>query len=186
MKSNCLHVQEEQRLVSNREGTRDAWFRLLREASSAASRGGGSQRDAFGSSHVLQDAGVLPQKDHSQTEGAAATAHCPFAGVTSSGSCWVAHAGEEAAAFEVLAEGAPGLVRGIAEANLPAFARLFTAVVLQAAAAGEALLDQELTDLAQRNPAKFSRLNQRLQASPNDAVPHSPARFSRLSQQAGQ
>lgn len=86
----------------------------------------------------------------------------------------------------MLAEGAPRLVRGIAEANLPAFARLFTAVVLQAAAAGEALLDQELTDLAQRNPAKFSRLNQRLQASPDDAVPHSPARFSRLSQKAGQ
>lgn len=66
MKSHSLHVQEEQRLVSNREGTRDAWFRLLREASSAASRGGGPQRDAFGSSHVLQDAGVLPQKCPSQ------------------------------------------------------------------------------------------------------------------------
>ena len=66
MKLHCLHVQEEQRLVSNREGTRDAWFRLLREASSAASRGGGPQRDAFGSSHVLQDAGVLPQKYPSQ------------------------------------------------------------------------------------------------------------------------
>lgn len=65
-KLHCLHVQEEQRLVSNREGTRDAWFRQLREASSAASRGGGPQRDAFGSSHVLQDIGVLPQKYPSQ------------------------------------------------------------------------------------------------------------------------
>ena len=74
-------------------------------------------------------------------------------------------AGEEAAAFEVLAESAPRLVRQIMEQNLPHFARLFTAVVLQAAAAGEALLDQELTDLAQRNPARFSRLNQRMQVT---------------------
>lgn len=63
----------------------------------------------------------------------------------------------------MLAESAPRLVRQIMEQNLPHFARLFTAVVLQAAAAGEALLDKELTDLAQRNPAKFSRLNQRMQ-----------------------
>lgn len=86
----------------------------------------------------------------------------------------------------MLAEGAPRLVRGIAEANLPAFARLLTAVVLQAAAAGEALLDQELTDLAQRNPAKFSRLNQRLQASPNYVVPTAQPSSHASSQQAGQ
>lgn len=63
----------------------------------------------------------------------------------------------------MLAESAPRLVRQIHEQNLPHFARLFTAVVLQAAAAGEALLDRELTELAQRNPARFSRLNQRMQ-----------------------
>ena len=63
----------------------------------------------------------------------------------------------------MLAESAPRLARQIHEQNLPHFARLFTAVVLQAAAAGAALLDKELTDLAQRNPAKFSRLNQRMQ-----------------------
>ena len=71
--------------------------------------------------------------------------------------------GGVAAAYEVLSEGAPGLVRGIHAEALPHFARLLTAVVLQAAAAGEALLDKELTDLAQRDLAKFSRLNQRLQ-----------------------
>ena len=75
----------------------------------------------------------------------------------------VRSAGGVAAAYEVLSEGAPGLVRGIHAEALPHFARLLTAVVLQAAAAGEALLDKELTDLAQRNLAKFSRLNQRLQ-----------------------
>ncbi len=61
IKFRCLHLQEEQRLVSNREGTRDAWFQLLREASSAASRGGESLRNAFGSSHVLQDPGMFPK-----------------------------------------------------------------------------------------------------------------------------
>ena len=70
-----------------------------------------------------------------------------------------------AAAYDVLSEGAPGLVRGIHAEALPHFARLLTAVVLQAAAAGEALLDKELTDLAQRDLAKFSRLNQRLQVT---------------------
>ena len=63
----------------------------------------------------------------------------------------------------MLAESAPRLARRLHEQNLPHFARLVTAVVLQAAAAGEALLDQELTDLAQQNPARFSRLNQRMQ-----------------------
>ena len=67
----------------------------------------------------------------------------------------------------MLAESAPRLVRQIQDPNLPLFARLFTAVVLQAAAAGEALLDKELTDLAQRNPSKFSRLNQRMQVACN-------------------
>ena len=44
--------------MSNREATRDAWFRLLREASSAAGRSSGLQRDDFGSSHILQDPGT--------------------------------------------------------------------------------------------------------------------------------
>ena len=44
--------------MSNREATRDAWFRLLREASSAAGRSSALQRDNFGSSHILQDSGM--------------------------------------------------------------------------------------------------------------------------------
>ena len=44
--------------MSNREATRDAWFRLLREASSAAGRSSGLRRDNFGSSHILQDPGI--------------------------------------------------------------------------------------------------------------------------------
>lgn len=63
----------------------------------------------------------------------------------------------------VLVEGAGRLLRGVASGNLRAFARLFCAAVLQAAATGEALLDSELGALAARNPSRFSRLNQRLQ-----------------------
>lgn len=70
----------------------------------------------------------------------------------------------------VLVEGAGRLVRGVASGNLGAFARLFCASVLQAAATGEALLDRELGALAARDPSRFSRLNQRLQVCPKQYV----------------
>lgn len=63
----------------------------------------------------------------------------------------------------VLAEGAPALVRRVAPGNLGAFAALFTAALLQAAATGEALLDEELGSLAARDPSRFARLNSRMQ-----------------------
>ncbi len=44
--------------MSNRESARDEWFRLLREAFSAASRNDSSQRSSFGSNHVLHNTGV--------------------------------------------------------------------------------------------------------------------------------
>ena len=79
---------------------------------------------------------------------------------------WAAAADGEAAVLGVLVEGAGRLVRGVASGNLSAFARLFCASVLQAAATGEALLDRELGALAARDPSRFSRLNQRLQVRP--------------------
>ena len=51
----------------------------------------------------------------------------------------------------------------MAPENFTHFAELFTAAVLQAAATGEALLDEELGNLAKQNVSKFQRLNQRLQ-----------------------
>ena len=57
--------------MSNREATRDAWFQLLREASSAAGRSSGHQRDDFGSSHILQDAG-MPLTDKPSQDSASA------------------------------------------------------------------------------------------------------------------
>lgn len=70
----------------------------------------------------------------------------------------------------VLVEGAGPLLRRVQPDNLPHFARLFTAALLQAAATGEALLDDELGDLARRDPSRFSRLTQRFQARPLPAV----------------
>jgi hypothetical protein len=70
------------------------------------------------------------------------------------------------AVLRVLEEGAGRLVRRVQPDNLPAFARLFTAALLQAAATGEALLDDELGDLARRDPSRFSRLTQRFQVQP--------------------
>ena len=58
---------------------------------------------------------------------------------------------------------APALLRRLRPDNLGAFAELFTAAVLQAAATGEPLLDESLSSLASRDVARFHQLNQRLQ-----------------------
>jgi hypothetical protein len=50
-----------------------------------------------------------------------------------------------------------------------------TRAVRQAAATGEALLDDELRRLARRNPARFGRLNLRLQARRPGALPGAQA-----------
>ncbi len=67
------------------------------------------------------------------------------------------------AVLGVLAEGAGPLLQRVQPGNLRDTARLFTAALLQAAAAGEVLLDDELGDLARRDPSRFSRLSQRFQ-----------------------
>lgn len=55
------------------------------------------------------------------------------------------------------------LLRKVAPENFAHFAELFTAAMLQAAATGEALLDEELGHLARQDVSKFQSLNQRLQ-----------------------
>lgn len=72
-------------------------------------------------------------------------------------------AGRDEAAYATLAAGTPLLLQHLRPDNLPAFAELFTAAVIQAAATGEALLDESLTSLASRDVARFHQLNQRLQ-----------------------
>ena len=59
---------------------------------------------------------------------------------------------------------ASAVLRRLRPDNARDFAELVTEGILQAAATGEALLDDELAGLARRDPSRFQRLNQRLQA----------------------
>ncbi|KAF8060629.1 DNA primase large subunit [Scenedesmus sp. PABB004] len=54
------------------------------------------------------------------------------------------------------------LLLGLAPANLPYLAELFTACALQAASSGEPILEPALAAMAQRDPGKFHKLAQRL------------------------
>ncbi|BDA45455.1 hypothetical protein COCOBI_07-2420 [Coccomyxa sp. Obi] len=134
--------KEEQQRISNQEAVRDEWFCLLKDALASANPLGRSAAQPGVHSrggHTLMDKGAPQLRDG------------------------------EAAVLGVLVEGAGRLVRGVAAGNLGAFARLFCAAVLQAAATGEALLDRELGALAARDPSRFSRLNQRLQGQSGTA-----------------
>ena len=77
----------------------------------------------------------------------------------------LSYTGQDDVAFATLCAGVPALLRHLRPDNLPAFAELFTAAVLQAAATGEPLLDDSLSSLASRNMARFHQLNQRLQVT---------------------
>ena len=72
-------------------------------------------------------------------------------------------AGSREAAFAEMQSGAAAVLRRLRPDNMPNFAELVMQGLLQAAATGEALLDDELAGLARRNPSRFQRLNQRLQ-----------------------
>jgi len=65
--------------------------------------------------------------------------------------------------LQTLQKQAGNLLRYLRRDNFDSFAELFTAAVLQAAATGETLMDEELTGLAKRNLGKFHYLNRRLQ-----------------------
>lgn len=60
-------------------------------------------------------------------------------------------------------KGAAAVLRRLRPDNMRDFAELVTQGLLQAAATGEALLDDELAGLARRDFSRFQRLNQRLQ-----------------------
>ncbi len=57
------------------------------------------------------------------------------------------------------------VMRKLRPDNARDFAELVTEGILQAAATGEALLDDELAGLARQDTSKFQRLNQRMQVS---------------------
>jgi len=73
---------------------------------------------------------------------------------------------EEEAAYGLIQHRAPILLRKVSSDNFAHLAELFTAAVLQAAATGEAVLDEELGSLASQDVSKFQRITQRLQVEP--------------------
>ncbi|KAK9861044.1 hypothetical protein WJX84_011146 [Apatococcus fuscideae] len=80
--------------------------------------------------------------------------------------------GSREAAFAEMQKGAAAVLRRLRPDNMRDFAELVTQGLLQAAATGEALLDDELAGLARRDPSRFQRLNQRLQASQGPRQQH--------------
>jgi hypothetical protein len=76
-------------------------------------------------------------------------------------SAWAA--GTEDAAYSLIQHRAPALLRKVSSDNFAHLAELFTAAVLQAAATGEVVLDEELGNLAKQDVSKFQRITQRLQ-----------------------
>ncbi|KAK9843389.1 hypothetical protein WJX84_005287, partial [Apatococcus fuscideae] len=79
--------------------------------------------------------------------------------------------GSREAAFTEMQKTASAVLRRLRPDNARDFAELVTEGILQAAATGEALLDDELAGLARRDPSRFQRLNQRLQASQGPRQP---------------
>ena len=68
-------------------------------------------------------------------------------------------------AFAFVQHRAPTFLRKVSPDSVAHLAELFTAAVLQAAATGEAVLDEELGSLAKQDVSRFRRLNQRLQVN---------------------
>ncbi|KAL4855714.1 hypothetical protein ACK3TF_003794 [Chlorella vulgaris] len=134
--------QEEQRRISNRESCRDEWFTLMRDVA--------AQTHSFAARQLGRLSGGASGRV-SESGRSAATG----AGVGG---------GDEAALLALLQHSATDLLRRLRPDNFAAFAELFTAAVLQAAATGEALLDEELSRLARKNVGRFHSLNQRLLA----------------------
>lgn len=127
---------DEQRRLSNREATRDAWFALMRDTAAKTASFGHSG----GRGGSMGTASLASGMDH-------------------------AGGGEEPDGVVLgrLQARASDLLRALRPDNFGPFAELFTAAVLQAAATGEALLDEELTNLAKRNVDRFHSLNRRMQ-----------------------
>ncbi|KAG7672268.1 hypothetical protein NADE_000057 [Nannochloris sp. 'desiccata'] len=129
---------EEQRRVSNREACRDAFFALMRDASSRA---------AYFGRNIQRRGGVSVSLS------------------LVSGADGLSHSGEpDGVVFGRIQVSSSNLLRTLRPDNFLAFAELLTAAILQAAATGDALLDEELAKLAKRDGiSRFHSLNRRMQ-----------------------
>ncbi|KAK9812046.1 hypothetical protein WJX73_000982 [Symbiochloris irregularis] len=141
--------QAEQQRLSNREACRDEWLALMRSTMHRSTDpfvSGSGQACASGPSPGTTNGGnLLPRTPNGHS---------------------AATGGQDEATFVALRMGAQALLQHLRPDNLSAFAELFTAAVLQAAATGEALLDESLSHLASKDVARFHQLNQRMQVDP--------------------
>lgn len=127
--------------VCNREKSRDMFFTILRRAS--------SRLDTMRQAQDAAAAGESPQQ-------AAA-----------------AEAAADADMAELLSEvgfAAKQLLLQLAPANLGYLAELFIACVLQAASTGQPLLEPALVMIAEKDPSRFQKLQQRLGDRPSGAA----------------
>jgi hypothetical protein len=93
----------------------------------------------------------------------AAAGPAPGPGPAQHSAAAAAAAGE---ALSVLQQRARELLQRLMPHNFAFLAELLVGWLLQAALTGEALMAAEVAALAQRNPGRFQRLNQRLQVRP--------------------
>jgi hypothetical protein len=146
-------------LVANRERGRDAFFSALRDVTSRLMplRQHG---DAGGSG---AGAGQLPQQRQGGglLDGAAAAPPVPEAGGFGQRSAVV----DLEDALLTASGTMQRLLAALAPESLRHLAELFTACVLQAASTGEALVEPRLVVLAEKDPGRFQKLQQRFNKS---------------------
>jgi len=152
---------EDQRRVSNREACRDAFFALMRDTSSRA---------AFFGRNMSQkgDGGGAQNNKNNITGGVPNGGGGGSVSVSLSlvsGADGRSHSGEpDGVVFGRIQVASSNLLRTLRPDNFLAFAELLTAAILQAAATGDALLDEELAKLAKRDGvSRFHSLNRRMQ-----------------------
>ncbi|KAK9821451.1 hypothetical protein WJX81_000950 [Elliptochloris bilobata] len=171
-------------LALHAPGLRGALQQALALRSTAAQRGAGPGRSSmpgvFGvqaftsdgqTSRTAEDQRRVSNRENVRDEffallRDAAAGAAPFGQRGAAAGLTLGAGGDDVAVYSCFAERAPALLRRLRADNVPAFARLFVATVMQAAVTGEALLDDELRRIARRNTARFGRLNLRLQAQP--------------------
>lgn len=129
--------------VCNREKSRDLFFTILRRAS--------SKLDTLRQAQEAADAG---------------TAGC----LQQAGAAKAAAAADMAELLSEVGVSAKQLLLQLAPSNLGYLAELFMACVLQAASTGEPLLEPALVMIAEKDPSRFQKLQQRLADRPAGAA----------------
>lgn len=150
-----IHVRssrssQDTRRVNNREKCRDMFFSTLRNASR-----GLSELQRLGQQHEPQ-----PQPHQQQQQPLSASNNSSHSRFLPDASL-----APDQQLLCVVREAMQQLLQQCQEGNLQYLAELFTACMLQAVTTGEPVIDSQLAQLAQKDPARFQKLHQRLHDS---------------------